>query len=122
MSLAGRRLAVSDSVMDPRFLRDGGAQGRRIAHEDPLEDLAAVARQMEAICDLDGVRRGLAGRGGVIAPAIPADEVGLAVLGDPRRNRRGGALREQVDDAPLLQIDAQGPVAMGPLEGKSVDA
>jgi len=90
--------------------------------EDALEEVATVAREMEAIGDLDRGRGTLACAAGVVATAIAADELRLAVLLEPGGQGVGGAIREDVDDAVPLQVGQDGAVVVPVSEREIVDA
>jgi len=92
-----------------------------MAGEDPLQDLAAVAGEVEAVGDRCRPRRTLARAARIIAAAIAADERRLAVRLEPRREGVRRAIRQHVDDAVALQVRQDGAVVVAPAEGKVVD-
>src|SRR5512135_583441 len=78
--------------------------------KDPLGDLAGVLHQVPAVGDLHGVRRGLAGSLGVDTGPITGDDLDARVLTEPCGDSRRLAVREEVDDVPPLEVDADGAV------------
>ena len=80
--------------------------------EHRAQGVAAVAQQMEPVCHLDGVRGAPGGSLGIGAGAV-ADHGGHAgMVRQPRRQRVGAAVGQQVDHAPALQVDQDGAVAL----------
>ena len=113
----------------------GAAQQRRVDHRR-IENLAngthraphrfqeggaGVLHQVPAVGDLHGVRNGI-GRGLAIPAATVARNHGdLRVGSQPRLDRRGFAVGQQIDDPALLQVAHQRAVMLTTLPGEVVN-
>ena len=76
-----------------------------VARASGLQRLNEVVDEVEAIGDLIGVRRPRTRALGIGAPAIPRDDLYPGVRRESRGERRGLAVRQEVDHAPALEID-----------------
>jgi hypothetical protein len=102
----GRRGLGVIAIRCGRRLGDRGAQGGGLAGED----VAAVAREVEAVGDLRRPRRPLAPPAGVVPAPIAADELRLAMLREPRRVRVRRVVRQHINDPVPLQVGQDGAV------------
>ncbi len=80
--------------------------------KDPTQGLAAVAQQMPAIGGLLGVGRSTGRPVGVGAGPVAHHDGHAGVGRQPRRQRVGGAVRQQVDDAPAFEVAQDRAVAV----------
>jgi hypothetical protein len=78
--------------------------------EDRAQRVAAVAQQMPAVRDLDGVRRAPGGSLGIGAGADNGRDTGM--LHQPRRQSVGTTVRQQVDNPSALEIAQDRAVVM----------
>ena len=72
---------------------------------------AAVLQQVPSVAHLSGLGSASARRIGVGAAAIAADHLGAGVFAQPRDERLGAAVRQEVDDAAPLEVAKDGAVA-----------
>ena len=77
---------------------------------------------MKAVDDLHGLRRPPPNAVGIEVTAIATDQADRRMLGQPRRDGRGRAVRQQVHDAVIREIHQDRAVAMPPPPGPLVDA
>ena len=90
----------------------GSAQIAVVLVEDRAQRVTAVAQQMPAVRDLDGVRRAPGGSLGIGAGAV-ADHGGHPGMRlQPRRQRVGAAVGQQVDNPAALEIAQDRAVVM----------
>jgi hypothetical protein len=93
-------------------LRRDPPSGDVVALHDGLKRIAEVAQQMPPVRDLDSIWRSLPDAVGVDAGAVTRDDLHPRVPLQPRRQALGPAVRQQVEDPVLLQVDEDGPVAV----------
>ena len=79
--------------------------------QETVEGLAEILQQMEAIGDLLRVRRAASGTIRVEIAAIPRDHADTGACVEPRRDRIGGALGEQIDHAMPCEVAEDRAVA-----------
>jgi hypothetical protein len=77
---------------------------------------------MEPIGDLRGLRGAPGGTVGIGPGAVSHDDGRAGVRRQPRRQGVGAAVGQQVDDAPALQVDQDGAVALALAPGPVVHA
>jgi hypothetical protein len=77
---------------------------------------------MQAVDDLHGLKGSPANAVGVEVAALAADDDDGRRLGQPGRDRRGGAVRQQVYDAMRHEIDEDGAIAVAPPPGPLINA
>jgi len=93
-----------------------------MADEDSFEDVAAIAREVEAIGDLDSIRRSVPCPTGVVAPSIPTHQFRLTMRVEPGGERIGGPLGQQINHAMSFQIRENRAVVMAPPQGEIINA
>lgn len=79
-----------------------------------------VLQQVPAISDSQGVRGSFLDRLGVGGGAVPADDLGSRMLGEPGRESLGGAIGQHVHDPAGLDVDQHGAVRAALAEGELV--
>lgn len=77
-------------------------------------------QQVPAIRDFEGVGGGFLDRLDVGSGPVPADDLGSGMLGEPGRERLGGAVGQYVHDPAGLDVDQHGAVGAALAEGKLV--
>jgi hypothetical protein len=91
-----------------------------VAQED-FQGLAEVLDEMEAIDHLYGLGRAPANAIGVEVAPITTDHADRRILGQPGRDTRGRAVRQEVHDAVVREVDQDRAVPMAPPPGPLVD-
>jgi hypothetical protein len=91
-------------------LLGGGSQCRRMLFEQPLQRVAQITKEMEAIRYLNGLWRTAARSFGKIASAIAADEGDGWVLLQPGGERLGFGIRKHINRLMAFEIDNQGAI------------
>ena len=89
--------------------------------QQAIQRLSQISHEMKAISDLDGVWRALADTIRKRATTIATDHVdlGAPMRSQPRGKRRCFPVREQIDDAMLVEVHEQRAIACPTPEGKN---
>jgi hypothetical protein len=82
-----------------------GPQRSRLLIQQPLQEVTKIAQQVPTIGHLNGVGSALGGPVGVKASTISADDLNPRMCLEPGRQSRSAALRQQIHEVVLLQID-----------------
>ena len=82
------------------------------ARQPALDHLPQVPKQVPAVHDLGRARRAEAGAAGILGGPVPRDHADRVVLAEPCRQGLRRAIRQQVDDMVLLQVDQDGAVGL----------
>jgi hypothetical protein len=98
------------------------ANGLAVAFEQPLGHLPDVPQDVPAIYHLQGVRRADRRSACILRRAVADDDLDARMLLQPRRERRGAAVGQQIDRAPGLKVDEDGAVPSAPSPRPVVDA
>ncbi len=96
--------------------------GRGHPPQQPLDRLAQVSQQVEAVGHLAGLRRRLGRRLRERRPAVPRDELDARVLAQPRLQRLAVPPRQQVQDPAAFEVDYDRAVALALANRPVVDA
>ena len=91
-----RRLSIESQARQGRLRRTGCdelSDRSGMAFEYSQGDIAQVAQQAEPVGDLDGMRRSLPHRLGVLAAAVAADDRDAGMLGEPASRSIGRSIR-----------------------------
>ncbi len=98
------------------------AETTAVAVDDELQRIGEVPEQMPAVRDLHGIRCATTSALGVGPGAITGDHLDAGVVPQPCRERRRLAVRQEVDHAPLLEVDQHRAVALASSPRPVVDA
>jgi hypothetical protein len=90
------------------------------AGQPPLDHLAQVLEQVPTIRHLNRLGSAQGGTTGILGGAVARDHLDRAVAFQPLRQGLRGAVGEQVDHPPHLQVDQNGPVGPPLLQGPIV--
>lgn|SRR6266508_1484802 len=87
-----------------------------------FEDLARVLDKVEAVSNLNGLRRSGTHPTGIFPGAVPRDNFNSGVLFQPGGGRLSGAVRQQINDGMGLTIGQDRAVDLAFVKRKVVDA
>lgn len=90
--------------------------------QQAVQRLAQIPDQVKAVSDLDDLWRTLANAVGKRPTPIPTDylQLGAAMRGQPRGECRRLPVRQQIDDAVLVEVDQERPIAQATPEGEVI--
>jgi hypothetical protein len=93
-----------------------------VVDEEAFQGLAEVLDEMEAIDHLDGLGRASAKAIGVEVAPIATNHGDRRMLGEPGRDAGGRAVRQEVHDAVVREVDQDRAIPMTSPPGPLVDA
>jgi hypothetical protein len=99
----------------------GGLESRALIMQKGLDRLPQVFDQMKPIHDLGGMRGATANAVRIECTAIPTDDRNRWMLGEPLRHRVCRALRQEVQDLVIFQIDQDRAIALPASPGPLID-
>ena len=87
-----------------------------------LESVDEILQQVEPVRDVDRVGRARSPAFGVGLSAVATDDLHPRMRVEPRRERRGLAIGQQVNHAPALEVDEDRAVALAAPHRPVIDA
>src|SRR6266516_6934405 len=90
--------------------------------KSPLKCLTKITEQMEAIGDLNSLRRTSRRATDIVWAAITSDNLNTRVLLEPRFKNRGAPLGQQIDRTSLYQVEQNGSIALAFAKRKIINA